>query len=125
LKEPFEFESKSQLIQYLKKLGYIVKENAEVKGRSDASHNMDILAIRDEGIVTHRIAIGIEVDEKSVKLDRVFYFDDKAYDAGIMDKVLIAVPGLSKEAKQFAKRQGIRVFEVGQLDSPRKRNSKS
>jgi len=117
VKEPFEFKSKSQLIQYLKKQGYRVKENAEVQGRSGAAHNIDILATKEEGIITHRIAIGIDVDKKPMELDRVFDFDDRAYDASIMDKVLIAVPGLTKEAMQFAERQGIRVFEVEQLES--------
>jgi hypothetical protein len=125
VKEPFEFESKSQLIQYLKKQGYRVREDAEVKGRSGAIHNINIVATKDEGIITHRIAIGIEVDEKLMGLDRVFDFDDKAYDAGIMDKVFIAVPGLTKEAKQFAQRQGTRVFEVGQLESSGGGNPKS
>ena len=115
VKEPFEFKSKSQLIQYLEKQGYIVKEKAEVKGRSGAAHNIDILATKDEGIITHRIAIGIEVDEKPMGLDRLFDFDDKAYDSGIMDKVFVAVPGLIKEAMQFAKRQGIRVLAVSKL----------
>ena len=124
VKEPFEFKSKSQLIQYLKKQGYIIKENAEVKGRSGAVHNVDILATKDEGIITHRIDIGIEVDEKPMGLDRVFDFDDKAYDAGILDKVFIAVPGLTSEARQFAERQGIRVFEVRQLEPPGKRKPK-
>ena len=116
MKEPFEFKSKSQLVQYLNKQGYRVKENAEVEGRSGAAHNIDILAIKEEGIITHRIAIGIAVDEKPMGLDRVFAFDDKAYDAGIMDKVLIAVPGFTKEARQFADRQRIKVFEVEQLE---------
>jgi general secretion pathway protein E len=102
-------------MQYLEKQGYKVKEKAEVKGRSGAAHNLDILATKDEGIITHRIAIGIEVAEKPMGLDRVFDFDDKAYDAGILDKVFIAVPGLTKESRQFAQRQGIRVFEVSQL----------
>jgi hypothetical protein len=115
VKEPFEFKSKSQLIQYMEKQGYKVKENAEVKGRSGAAHDMNILATKDEGIITHRIAIGIEVDDKPMGLDKIFDFDDKAYDAGIIDKVFIAVPGLTKEAMQFAKRQGIRVFEVSQV----------
>jgi hypothetical protein len=115
VKEPFEFKSKSQLIEYLKKQGYRIKENAEVKGRSGAAHNIDILATKDEGIITHRIAIAIEEADKPMGLDRVFDFDDRAYDTGIMDKVLIAVPGLTGEAMQFARRQGIRVFEVRQL----------
>jgi hypothetical protein len=118
VREPFEFESKSQLIEYLKRRGYRVRESADVKGRSGASHNMQILATKDEGILTHRIAIGIEVAEKPMGLDRVFDFDDRAYDAGIMDKVLVAVPGLTGEAMQFARRQGIRVFEVKQLETP-------
>jgi len=116
VRERFEFESKSQLIEYLKKRGYRVGESAEVKGRSGASHKMDILATKDEGIITHRVAIGIETADKPMGLDRVFDFDDRAYDAGIMDKVLVVVPGLTAEAMQFAKRQGIRVFEVKQLE---------
>ncbi|MFO7996992.1 MAG: hypothetical protein R6U93_07670, partial [Dehalococcoidia bacterium] len=95
-----------------------VKENAEVKGRSGAVHCMHILATRDDGIVKHRIAIGIEADDKPLGLDKVFDFDDKAYDAGIPDKVFIAVPGLDKEAKAFAKRQRIKVFEAKHLEPP-------
>ena len=125
VKEPFEFKSQSQLIEYLKKQGYRIQENVEVKGRSGAAHNIDILAIKDEGILTHRIAIGIEVEEKPLGLDKVFDFDDKAYDAGIMDKVLVAVPGLTEEARQFAQRQGISVFEVSQLEPPTQENPKS
>jgi hypothetical protein len=125
VKEPFEFKSKSQLIKYLEKQGYRVREDAEVKGRSGAVHNIDILAIKDEGIITHRIDIGIEVGEKRMGLDRVFDFDDRAYDAGILDKVIIAVPGLTKDARQFAERQGIRVFEVEQLEPPGKGKPKS
>jgi len=125
VKEPFEFKSKSHLMKYLEKQGYIVKENAEVKGRSGAVHNIAILATRDEGIITHRIAIGIEEADKPMGLERVFDFDDKAYDTGILDKVFIAVPGLSKEAMQFAKRQGIRVFTVNQLEPSTQENPKS
>jgi hypothetical protein len=116
VKEPFEFQSKSQLIQYLNKLGYRVKEKAEVKGQSGAVHKIDILAIKDEGIITHRIAIGIEESENLMGLDKVFDFDDSVYDAGIMDKVFVAVPGLTKEARQFAERQGIKIFEVEKLE---------
>jgi general secretion pathway protein E len=115
-KEPFEFKSKSQLIEYLKRLGYQVEENAEVQGKSGAKHNLDILATKDDGIVIHHIAMGIEAAEKPIELDKVFDFDDKAYDIGILDKVFIAIPGLSREGRQFAQRQKIRVFEVKELE---------
>ncbi len=116
-KQPFEFKSKSQLMEYLTRHGYEVKENAEVKGRSGAAHNIDILATRDDGIITHHVAIGIEVTGEPVGLDKVFDFDNKAYDIGILDKVFIAVPGLNREARQFTRRQKITVFEVKQLEA--------
>ena len=75
-----------------------------------------MLATRDDGIVVHHIAIGVEVAEGPIELDKVFDFDDKAYDIGILDKIFIGVPGLSREAKQFAKRQKIRVFEVKEVE---------
>ena len=124
-KEPFEFKSKSQLVQYLERQGYKVKKNAKVEGRSGAEHNIDILATRDEGIITHRIAIDVEVGKRPVGLDKVFNFDDKAYDAGILDKVVIAVPGLTREARQFARHQGTKVFETGQLEQSGQKNSET
>ncbi|HEY93195.1 MAG TPA: hypothetical protein G4O17_05570 [Dehalococcoidia bacterium] len=118
-REPFEFKSKPQLIEYLQQRSYEVQENATMKGRSGAEHSIDILATRDDGIITHHVAIGVEVVEEPVGLDKVFDFDNKAYDIGILDKVFIAVPGLIKEARQFAQRQRIRVFEVEQLEPSR------
>lgn len=115
-KEPFEFKSKSQLIEYLKQRGYEIKENTAVKGRSGAEYNIDILATQDDGIITHHIAIGIEVSEEPIELNKLFDFDDKAYDIGIQDKVFITVPGLSREARQFAERQRTKVFEVKELE---------
>jgi len=117
-KEPFEFKAKSQLIQYLERHAYEVKENTMVEGRSGAEHSIDILATRDDGIITHHIAFGIAVSDQPIEVDKVFDFDDKAYDIGIQDKAFIAVPGLSREARQFAQRQRIKVFEVNELEPP-------
>ena len=117
-REPFEFESRSKLMKHLRQHGYEVKEYATLKGRSGAEHSIDILATSDDGIVVHHIAIGIEVAAQPIGLDKVFDFDDKAYDIGILDKALIAVPGLTPEARQFAQRQKIRVFEVEALEPP-------
>jgi len=113
--EPFVFKSKSQLVEFLKQRGYEVVENATMRGRSGAEHNINILASRDDGIVTHYIAIGVEAGQEKIALDRVFDFDDKTYDIGIRDKVFIAVPGLTREARQFAERQRIKVFEAKEL----------
>ncbi len=109
---PFQFKSKSELIDYLHGHGYEVKQNAAVKGRSEAQHTFNLIATRDDGIVVHNIAIGIELADKPIGMDKVFAFDNKAYDSGIPDKVLIAAPGLTREASHFAQRQRIRVFKA-------------
>lgn len=113
IEEPtFEYVSRSQLVEYLEHLGYQVTENAEIEGRSGVKHSLDVLAVRNDAIITHRVAIGVEVAKEPVELDKLFDFDNKAYDIGILNKVFIAIPGLSQQARQFARRQKIRVFEV-------------
>ncbi len=114
--EGFKFTSKSALVEYLKKRGYEAELYAVMRGKSGADHTFDLLATRDDGLTVHRIAIGIEVSDTAVKLDRVFEFDDKAYDCSIQDKVLIVVPALSPEGKRFADRQKIRVFEAKTIE---------
>lgn len=114
-RKPFEFTSKSHLIEFLKEQGYEIRENAKMKGKSGAEHTLDILATRDEGIITHHIAIGIKVDQEPVGLDMIFDFDDKTYDIGIQDKVFIAVPGINEEARHFAERQRIRVIRATEI----------
>ena len=88
----FEFQPKPQFIDLLRQHGYEVTENARVKGRSGAEHCMDMLATRDDGVVTHSIAIGVEIARHKVGLDRILDFDVKAYDSGIHDKILIIIP---------------------------------
>ena len=115
-RKPFQFKSKSDLVNHFRSLGYEVKETARITGRSGAEHQIDILASKDDGIMIHRLIIGIEVSDQPIGIDRVFDFDDKAYDSGILEKVLIAVPGLTEEASRFARRQQIRVFETERLE---------
>ena len=116
VEESFKFTSKSSLVEYLEKRSYEVEQYAVVRGKSGADHTFDLLATRDDGITLHRIAMGIEVSDTPVGLDKVFAFDDKAYDCTILNKVLVAVPGLSGEGKRFAERQRMIVFEAPALE---------
>jgi predicted RNA-binding Zn-ribbon protein involved in translation (DUF1610 family) len=117
----FEIGPKARLIDFLKNQGYEVTERARITGtsKSGAEHMLDILARRDDGFVAHTVGIGIAIDGygREIGLDEVFAFDDKAYDLGINDKVLLASPRLSAEAKQFAQRQRIKVFEDKDLET--------
>lgn len=116
VEEAFKFQSKSGLVDYLQKRGYEVEQEAVVRGKSGADHTFDMLATRDDGITLHRIAVGIEVSGEPISLEKVFAFDDKAYDCTILNKVFIAVPNLRPEGKRFAERQRIAVFEAPALE---------
>ncbi|RPJ63947.1 MAG: hypothetical protein EHM12_00990 [Dehalococcoidia bacterium] len=109
----FTFTNRSQLMQYLHDQGYRTEEAARIRGRSGAEYVMDIIAYFDDGLFTHTISIGILTDPKEVGLEAVSAYDTKAYDIGIHDKVLLVSPTLSKEARQFADQQRIRIIDVG------------
>jgi len=117
----FELGPKARFVEFLKSQGYEVTERAKVDSvsKSGAGHTIDILARRDDGLVTYTIGVGIVIDSngREIGLEEVFRFDDKAYDLGIHDKVLLVMPRLTHEAKQFALRQRIKVFEDKELET--------
>lgn len=117
----FDMNYKSKLIDFLRRQGYEVFEKAVVNAGhgSGANHMLDVLARRDDGFITQIIGIGIAIngDDEPIGLEEVFRFDNKAYDLEIHDKLLLAVPGLNNEARQFARRQRIKSFDIKELDT--------
>ena len=114
---PFTFSSRSQLLTYLHDQGYRTEENARIRGRSGAEYTMNIIAYFDDGLFTHTISFGVLIDPNEIGLEAVSAYDTKAYDVGIHDKILLAAPTLSKEARQFADQQKIKIIEVGKASA--------
>jgi general secretion pathway protein E len=110
--EPLKFETRAEMAKCLLSRGYQVEEKAKVKSRSGVEYSFDILAYVDMDGANHSLGIDFLSADKEVGLDQVSLFDTKAYEVGIDDKVIVVSPALSLEAKQFAKHQRIRVFEV-------------
>ena len=103
---------KSQFVQRLEEQSYEVEQNASLTGKSGAQHTFDILARSDSGFIAYTIAIDIAQNEdgQGISLGKTFTFDDKCYDCGIQDKILIALPDIDLAAKRFAEGQRIRIF---------------
>jgi len=112
VKNPFVFESKVKLLEHLKNYGYRFEEKAKIMGRSGVEHVFDILAVNDDGIINHTLAINTLIAPNEVSFNTVSSFDTRAYDVGIHDKLLLVSPKLSQEARQFAQYQRIKVIEV-------------
>ncbi len=117
----FDLGPKARVVEFLKIQGYEVAQGAEVNNSSKSGivHTLDILARRDDGLVTHILGIGIAIDGhgREIGLNEVFAFDDKVYDLGINDKVLLVSPRLNAEARQYAQRQRIKVFGDKELET--------
>jgi general secretion pathway protein E len=109
---------KSQVRDYLKKQGYEITEGAKLPGKSGIEHTFDMLAQRDDGFTTYKIAICIITGgDRDEEVAAIFSFANKAYDTGIQSRVLIAIPELSQDAKQLAQKQRIKVIGVEQIGS--------
>jgi general secretion pathway protein E len=108
---------REKIREYLEQLGYEVTEGAKRVGKSGVEHTLDMLAQRDDGFSTHAIAIDIGAcGEREIEVSAIFSLANKAYDCGIPDRILVAVPGLSDEAKQLAHKQRIKVIDGEQVE---------
>ncbi|MEA3442626.1 MAG: GspE/PulE family protein [Chloroflexota bacterium] len=109
---------KNQFMQRLKSQGYTVDDGVTITGKSGAEHFFALLAHKDDGLIAYNIAIGIvSAGDELVTLADVFSFDNKCYDCGLQDKVLIALPDLDHIASQFAHSQRINVLSKEKLEA--------
>ena len=105
-------ELKTHVRKYLEQLGYKVTEGAKLPGKSGVQHTFDILGQKDDGITSYTVAVSLaEGGDKEAEAGIIFSFANKAYDCGILDRMLIAIPDLSQEAKQLAHKQRIKVID--------------
>ena len=106
----------TQIREYLEQQGYEVTEEAKLPGKSGIEHTFDMLAERDDGFTSHTIAIGIAASsDREAEMDTIFHFANKAYDCGILDRILVTSYKLSQQTKQLAGKQRIQIIEGEQI----------
>ncbi|MFC2062392.1 ATPase, T2SS/T4P/T4SS family [Chloroflexota bacterium] len=107
---------KARVIEYLKHQGYEVTEAARLQGKSGVEHTLDMLAQKDDGFMTYNIAIGtITETDREAQLSTIFDLANKAYDSAIQDRAVLTLTDLSQEAREFAQKQRIKVFDGKQI----------
>jgi len=107
-----DHELKSRIKEYLQSKGYEVTEGAERVGKSNVAHVFDMLAQIDDGFTSYTMAVSItDAGDSKTELETIFQFANKAYDCGILDRVLLSAPALSQQAKQLARKQRIKVID--------------
>ncbi|MGA8848402.1 MAG: GspE/PulE family protein [Dehalococcoidia bacterium] len=109
-------ELRTQIRGYLEQQGYEVTEGAKLLGNSGIEHTFDMLAQRNDGFTNYTVAIGLATGgDRETEAGTIFSLANKAYDCGILDRILIAIPYLSQEMKQLALKQRIKVVDEGQI----------
>jgi len=110
-------ELKTHVRKYLVQLGYNVTEGAKLLGKSGVEHTFDMLGQRDDGLTSYTVAVSIAAGgDREAEAGIIFSFANKAYDCGILDRMLIAIPELSEEAKQLAHKQRIKVIDGERIE---------
>jgi len=105
-------ELKTRIKEYLEAKGYEVTEEAKLVGKSKVVHIFDMLAQMDDGFSSYTIAVCItHGGDMEAEVNNIFHFANKAYDCGIIDRVIIATPPLNQQAKQLARKQRIKVID--------------
>jgi general secretion pathway protein E len=96
----------SRVVPYMEAQGYQVLTGARRVGKSGIEHSFDILAQKDDGFTLRSIVIDILADaSKDDVANAIFDFANRAYDIGIKDRVIIAVPSINTEARELAEKQ--------------------
>jgi len=108
---------KEQVMQCLHNQGYEVEEDVILPGKSGVDHIFDLIANRDDGLVNYRMAICITAGgDRMNEVNTIFNFANKAYDTGITDRILMASPSVSPEAKMLAQKQRIKVIDGNEIE---------
>ena len=110
-------ELKTHVRKYLAQQGYKVTEGAKLLGKSGVEHTFDMMGQRDDGLTSYTVAVSIAAGgDREAEAGIIFSFANKAYDCGILDRMLIAIPELSQEAKQLAQKQRIKIIDGERIE---------
>jgi general secretion pathway protein E len=110
-------ELRTHVRKYLEQQGYEVTEGAKLLGKSGVEHTFDMLGQRDDGLTSYTVAVSIAAGgDREAEAGIIFSFANKAYDCGILDRILVSIPELSQEAKQLAQKQRIKVIDGEQVE---------
>jgi len=108
----------SRISDYLSAHGYQIAANTRITGESGVEHTFDLVAKRNDGFTTRTMAVAIITGgNQEAESSAVFNFANKAFDTGINERVLVAIPGLTPETKNLAEKQRIRVFDKEKLET--------
>lgn len=110
-------ELRGRIKDYLRARGYEVTEEAEAVGKSAVKHTFDMLADIDDGFSSYVLAVCVTPGgDQRAEVETIYHFANQAYDCGIDDRVIVAVPELTEQGRRLARKQRIKVIDGELID---------
>ncbi len=104
------------LMEFLHERGYRIQSPGTLIGESEVEHRFDMIAF-DEGPEEGVVVVDFVVSQEPVDETKVVSMFAKVYDTSPLKSVLVAFPGLTKDAKKLANQYGIGLVETRDLSS--------
>lgn len=105
-----------QIAQVLVSEGYESFTNQYREGRSGATHEIDVIGRKSDGIATTEILIECKAWEHPVDKDVVFKFSGVLTDLGVRGGVIAALSGFRSGAETMANELGITLWDRDEID---------
>jgi len=111
-------EIEEKITIYLQLQGYHVNKEVKIIGQSGVEHFFDMLAEADEYLIRNTIVISFALNgQKDLIGSVIFNFSNKAYDAGINQRILVVNDDIDKKFKELARQKRVRIIDIRQIES--------
>jgi Holliday junction resolvase len=104
-----------QVADFFRRHGYEVTNNSVLEGRSGASHEVDVMAVTSDPLMTFRVGVECKAWSAPVSKDVVAKHDMVVRDLGLNKGIVVALEGASAGALTTARELGIEIWGPDEL----------
>lgn len=106
-----------EIAHFLSANGYAVRANVVEAGRSGASHELDVVGDKSDGLTTFRLVVECKAWSSPIDKDVVFKLSGVLSDLGAAKGVIASLSGWTVQAQQTAAQQHIELWGPQELAS--------
>ena len=109
-------ELEQRIAQVLTANGYVTRTNVILEGRSGASHEIDVIGEKSDGLTTLNLAVECKAWERPIEKDVVFKFAAVLKDTGMREGIIVTLGGSRSGAEIAARDNGIELWGPDELE---------
>jgi hypothetical protein len=103
------------ITDYFRRLGFDVETRVKMRDRFDVSHEIDVLASKNEPFGKIRVAVECKHVDTSIDIREVRNFHDKLSALGITKGILASTGGFTVDAQSHAQALGLELWDANTL----------